>query len=261
MRYQHSDIDEITTFLQDFGMSVAKRTDSEVWYRGYGEDHHIKISKEPEDYHRLLRSSSLVTLQEEAIWSLRWLVQVRRNSRIITKQRNLAFADFSFGPGPAGVHKLGHPGLCTTQLSKVSFYTTNFNLVPSDFLYVGKRPTNQRRPLHTLTLARHTSTTTASLSTATPHPTCTTALSKSTSLTPRNWATSGLRGRATSPSGALDAISFPQIFYYWWDTTGNTIEHYADGDLVNDQTPVEYGPADDESLAVWGAEVPSWFFQ
>jgi hypothetical protein len=52
-----------------------------------------------------------------------------------------------------------------------------------------------------------------------------------------------------------------QIFDYWWDTTGNMIEHYADGDLVNDQTPIGYGPAGDESLAVWGPEVPSWFLQ
>ena len=29
------------------------------------------------------------------------------------------------------------------------------------------------------------------------------------------------------------------------------IEHYADGDLVTDETPIGYGPAGDESLAVW----------
>lgn len=52
-----------------------------------------------------------------------------------------------------------------------------------------------------------------------------------------------------------------QIFDYWWDTTGNMIEHYADGDLVNDKTPIGYGPAGDEFLAVWGPEVPSWFLQ
>lgn len=28
-----------------------------------------------------------------------------------------------------------------------------------------------------------------------------------------------------------------------WDTTGNMIEHYADGDLVNKDTPVGYGAA------------------
>jgi hypothetical protein len=52
-----------------------------------------------------------------------------------------------------------------------------------------------------------------------------------------------------------------QLFDYWWDTTGNMIEHYADGDLVNEETPVGWGLAGDESLAVWGPEVPKWFLE
>ena len=38
MRYQHPDLDQITTFLLDFGMHIAKRSpDGErIWYRGYG---------------------------------------------------------------------------------------------------------------------------------------------------------------------------------------------------------------------------------
>jgi len=52
-----------------------------------------------------------------------------------------------------------------------------------------------------------------------------------------------------------------QIFDYWWDTTGNMVEHYADGDLVNEDTPIGYGPAGHEGLAVWGPEVPSSFLE
>lgn len=47
-----------------------------------------------------------------------------------------------------------------------------------------------------------------------------------------------------------------QIFDYWWDTRGDMIEHYTDGDLVNDQKPIGDGPAGDGPLAVWGSEVP-----
>lgn len=50
-----------------------------------------------------------------------------------------------------------------------------------------------------------------------------------------------------------------QIFDYWWDTTGNMVEHYADGDLVNEDTPVGRGPAGDEGLFIWGPEVPEGF--
>jgi hypothetical protein len=52
-----------------------------------------------------------------------------------------------------------------------------------------------------------------------------------------------------------------QIFDYWWDTTGFMVEHYADGDLVNEDTPVGFGPAAHEGLAVWGPEVPSDFLE
>lgn len=37
------------------------------------------------------------------------------------------------------------------------------------------------------------------------------------------------------------------------------VEHYADGDLVNEDTPVGWGEAGHESLAVWGPECPKWF--
>lgn len=50
-----------------------------------------------------------------------------------------------------------------------------------------------------------------------------------------------------------------QLFDYWWDTSGNMVEHYADGDLVNEDTPVGWGEAGHESLAVWGPECPKWF--
>jgi hypothetical protein len=39
------------------------------------------------------------------------------------------------------------------------------------------------------------------------------------------------------------------------------VEHYADGDLVNKDTPVGWSNAADEALAVWGPEVPKWFLE
>lgn len=52
-----------------------------------------------------------------------------------------------------------------------------------------------------------------------------------------------------------------QIFDYWWDINGFMVEHYADGDLVNEDTPMSYGPAGHEGLAVWGPEVPQEFLE
>ena len=39
------------------------------------------------------------------------------------------------------------------------------------------------------------------------------------------------------------------------------VEHYADGDLVNQDTPLGYGPAGHEGLAVWGPDVPKMFLE
>jgi hypothetical protein len=42
-----------------------------------------------------------------------------------------------FKPGPAAVHKLGHYGLCVQDFpTQLDWYTRNFNLVPTDILYV-----------------------------------------------------------------------------------------------------------------------------
>jgi hypothetical protein len=41
MRYQHPDLDQITVFLQDFGMRVVKKMADQIWYRGYGTDQYV----------------------------------------------------------------------------------------------------------------------------------------------------------------------------------------------------------------------------
>lgn len=41
MRYQHPDLETITTFLRDFGMHVRKATESKIWFGGYGPDQYV----------------------------------------------------------------------------------------------------------------------------------------------------------------------------------------------------------------------------
>ena len=44
-----------------------------------------------------------------------------------------------------------------------------------------------------------------------------------------------------------------------FDASGNIIEHYSDGDLVNRDTPVSREPASPNSLFVWGPNIPLAF--
>ncbi|PVH84970.1 Glyoxalase/Bleomycin resistance protein/Dihydroxybiphenyl dioxygenase [Cadophora sp. DSE1049] len=50
-----------------------------------------------------------------------------------------------------------------------------------------------------------------------------------------------------------------QVFDYWFDPSKFIVEHYADGDVVNRETPVAYMPAGPKALAVWGPPVPPVF--
>ncbi|KAK3074168.1 hypothetical protein LTR53_003638 [Teratosphaeriaceae sp. CCFEE 6253] len=50
-----------------------------------------------------------------------------------------------------------------------------------------------------------------------------------------------------------------QVFDYWFDTSRFMVEHYADGDLVNCNTPVANVQAGRNALAIWGPPTPAIF--
>ena len=50
-----------------------------------------------------------------------------------------------------------------------------------------------------------------------------------------------------------------QIFDYWRDCSGFMIEHYADGDLLNEDFAGERHDVADEALAIWGPQPPDDF--
>ncbi|KAJ5968758.1 hypothetical protein N7501_005006 [Penicillium viridicatum] len=302
MRYQHPDLDEITTFLEDFGMTIAKKTDDEIWYRGYGVDPYVYYAKkgekkflggtwEVESYQELEKATKLPTAGE-----IQALTDAPGGGYMVTltdpegfamnlfygttpvtpgtypdklianyeldKPRVRRFQRFQ--PGPAAVHKLGHYGVCTTNFEGlVEFYTKNFNMVPTDFLYVEVEGKKKNVALFAHvdrgedTVDHHSFFMSANPTTHVHH--CSFEVHDfDTQKLGHQWLA---KKDYKSVWGVGRHVLGSQIFDYWWDTTGNMIEHYADGDLVNNQTPIGYMPAGDESLAVWGPEVPSWFLQ
>jgi len=52
-----------------------------------------------------------------------------------------------------------------------------------------------------------------------------------------------------------------QIFDYWWDTSKFMVEHYVDGDLVDETTPTQRTAAGPDNLHVWGPPLPPTFLQ
>jgi len=162
---------------------------------------------------------------------------------------------------------LGHYGLCVQNFEKqLAWYTKNFNLIPTDFLYVPSPDSVEKRKNVAIFahvdrgsdyVDHHTFFMSAN-PTAHVHHCSFEVHDFDTQQLGHQWLA---RNQYKSVWGIGRHILGSQIFDYWYDTTGNMIEHYADGDLVNEDTPIGYGPAGHESLAVWGPEVPQWFLK
>ncbi|KAJ2955022.1 hypothetical protein NQZ79_g8904 [Umbelopsis isabellina] len=300
MRYQHPNLEEITQFLLDFGMTIAKQTDDKIWFRGYSTDQYVYYAQrgpkqflggtyEVESYEDLKKAEKLVgasAIEElkdapggghfvrvidpsgfpvNLLYGQTAVAKGKTPSKVSAnytddKPRKRAFQRFT--PGPAAVHKLGHYGLSVTDLKgQLEFYFKNFNFIPTDYLYVEVEGVMHRVSVfahidrgdeyvdhHTFFLS-HAATNHVHHCSFEVHDFDTQELG-------HQWlASKGYK----SVWGVGRHILGSQIFDYWWDTNGNMIEHYTDGDLVNDQTPINSVPAGSESLAVWGPELPKDF--
>lgn len=317
MRYQHPDLSEISTFLRDFGMTVAKKTETQRWFKGYGPDQYVYYAQqgpkaflggafEVQSYAELEKAAALGEgiVVSDGIEELKdapgggYMVSLRDPEGFVihlihgqtpkepgpfpevletnypdkdAKPRKARFQRFK--PGPAAVHKLGHFGLCVKDFPRmVEWYTHTFNFAPTDFLYI-EEGEGKRKDVATFlhldlgpTFTDHHS---FFLSTLPPTPFSASSPTKAHvhhasfevhDFDSQNLGHEWLVSRGYKLVwGVGRHILGSQIFDYWWDTSGNMVEHYADGDLVNEETEVGWGAAGDESLAVWGPEVPGWF--
>ncbi|KAE8341950.1 hypothetical protein BDV24DRAFT_174085 [Aspergillus arachidicola] len=170
-----------------------------------------------------------------------------------------------FEPGPAAVYKLGHFGLTTQKLEEqLEFYTSNFNIVPTDFVYIeaeGHRvpvTTFMHLDLGSEPVDHHSFFLSANPQAAHVHHSSYEVHDFDSQNLGHQW----LVEKGYRPTWGIGRhVLGSQIFDYWWDVSGNMVEHYADGDLVNNETPIGYMPAGEDSLAIWGPKVPREFIE
>lgn len=161
------------------------------------------------------------------------------------------------------IFQLGHYGLCVNDFpAQLDWYTRNINFVPTDLLYVpGENGSNEDVAVfaHIDRGEKHVDHHTIFLSKAQSqhvHHCSFEVHDFDTQQLGHQW----LAGKDyKSVWGVGRHILGSQIFDYWWDPTGNMVEHYADGDLVDHHTPIGHLPAGNASLAVWGPDVPATF--
>jgi hypothetical protein len=171
-----------------------------------------------------------------------------------------------FKQGPAMVHKLGHYGFISTMWDEdVEFYTGNFNFVPSDITHAPGNPDMDVLTFLHLDLGKDFSDH-HSLFLARAPPDVPATMMHHTSYEVDDFDTQLIGHKHLLSKGYQLVwgvgrhILGSQIFDYWKDPSGFTIEHYADGDVVNEDTKTlrqeDRGP---NTLSVWGPELPEVF--
>jgi hypothetical protein len=297
--YTHENLAEAHKFLLDFGFSVVKSTDNEIYYRGYGTEPFVYCAAKGtenkfggaafvvDSMEDLELATSLpgatpihdsdapgggkrVTFIEpvdgcpwhlvfgqepvemtETFPELAYNFPVSKNRPVNKTQR--------FKKGPVPVHKLGHFGFCVTDFNKAfEFYTTNFNLKPSELAHEPESGENVMTFLH---LDRgsewvdhhcffffkgpefHV------------HHSSFEVFDFDVQMLGHSWLE---EKKYENCWGVGRHVMGSQIFDYWFDPSRFILEHYVDGDLVNDETPINKTQAALDNLYVWGASNSSF---
>lgn len=165
--------------------------------------------------------------------------------------------------GPAPIHKLGHCGFAVSDLpNALAFYTTHFNFVPSDkvthplkpgeelfiFLHIdkGKAFTDHHSFFLTANLLQPVGVHHAAF--------------ELNDFDVQYIAHEFLKKKGYKPHWGIGRhVAGSQIFDYWHDKSGFVLEHYTDGDLVNDETSFKEFNMHD-TLTTWGPTMPHLSF-
>ena len=166
--------------------------------------------------------------------------------------------------------QLGHYGLAVKDFdAQFKFYTRNFNFMPSNILFIPPEDGSERKNVAMFAhinrgseLVDHHSLFLVTLPPGHDQPHvhhCSFEIHDfDTQLLGHDWLS---KKGYNSVWGVGRHIIGSQIFDYWWDPNDFMVEHYIDGDVVNDQTPVSFDPAASAKDAAWGPDVPDSFLQ
>ncbi|KAI1329392.1 Glyoxalase/Bleomycin resistance protein/Dihydroxybiphenyl dioxygenase [Xylariaceae sp. FL0255] len=165
--------------------------------------------------------------------------------------------------GAALVHKLGHYGILYRDFdTEILWYTGNFNFVPSNVLYHEEFHNIDILTFMHLDLGKDYSDHHCMFMARAPPGT------KKSYLHHTSYEVADFDEQLIGHEflakkgyecvwGVGRHILGSQIFDYWKDPSGFKIEHYADGDVVNEDTPTTREMAG--PISIWGPELPKDF--
>ncbi|PMD28975.1 Glyoxalase/Bleomycin resistance protein/Dihydroxybiphenyl dioxygenase [Hyaloscypha variabilis F] len=179
------------------------------------------------------------------------------------KLRNGPTRRFKHGPSP--IYKLGHYGIGVPRAKykeTMNWYRSVLNLKPTDAIFDPKTD-DEITCFNHIDLGEEFTDhhaffigSSATSTVAYPHHCSFEVNDFDTQVLGHDW----LRSKGwTNCWGIGRHVLGSQIFDYWFDASGNVVEHYSDGDLVNKDTPFQREPAGPNSLYIWGPNLPLAF--
>jgi len=300
VRYQVPDLDSMESFLVDFGLHRAARTGDALYMRGFGPTHHLHVSERGPEARTLgfaLRARGEADLQ---VLARRLGVQVEDNFEpgggrrvrlvdpagfvvdVIHGQAALPMLPtrepiavnhaggqqrhgkpVRLKPQPSSIARLGHVALLVPDLgASLSFYRDVLGMRVSDTYWAGHEGNTIGAFLHCGLGEQWTDHHTVALVSAQDgrarfdH-----SAFEVLDLDDVVHGGEHLRSRGWTHSwGVGRHVQGSQLFDYWRDPFHNKIEHWTDGDLVNDHTPVNHARISDDELRQWAPPFSPEFF-
>lgn len=300
VRYQATDLDRMEAFLLDFGLHRAARTDAALYMRAGGDAHHVHITELGSTNRSVGFGLLAASAADLAAIAARVGAPVEANPEPGGGQRvrftdpsgfvvdvihgqqsvaplphrepltmNCATGRTRFGqvvrlkPQPSSVRRLGHVALLVPDFRRAfEFYRDVLGLRTSDSYWAGVADNTIAAFMHCGLGQTFTDHHTVALITS-PDGVARFDHTAFEVLDLDDVVQGGqhLKSRGHQHSwGVGRHIQGSQIFDYWRDPFNNKIEHWTDGDLVNDSTPVGHNPISNEELSQWAPPITPEFF-
>ncbi|KAJ5697357.1 hypothetical protein N7488_011041 [Penicillium malachiteum] len=267
--FDHHDLEAFAKFAKDFGFVEAEQKGKTIYFRGYGKDPYIYVACQSSKSKSQFKGAAFIAKDRENFEKAAKLPGAicktldeapgggeMTNGTFLhviygQAEREIRKGQFQrYHEGPALIHKLGHYSyVCKEFQTELEFYTGNFNFVHSDILYLTQFPDRDVMTFMHLDLGEeYTDHHTLFLQHASPAARET--YFHHTSFEVEDFDTQLTGHRYLAKKGWTSVWGIGRHILL-------KIEHYADGDVVNqdNQTTREaVGP-----LSVWGPELPKDF--
>jgi catechol 2,3-dioxygenase-like lactoylglutathione lyase family enzyme len=300
VKYQSTDLEVMEQFLTDFGMVRSARTEGALYMRGYGPIHHIHVTEQGTSNRPLgfgvfaQRESDLSKLAEQTGLTVEdidapgggrrvqlidpsgFIVDVVHGQKTLAPLKHREPLEHNFainrrrvnrnirlGAAPSTVMRLGHVVLVVPDFRKsFQFYHDVLGMRPSDSYFAGSKENTVAAFMHCGLGSHYTDHHTIALVAAQDG----VARFDHSAFEVLDWD-DVMQGNAHLQSkqyvhswGVGRHIQGSQVFDYWRDPFGNKIEHWTDGDLVNEDSPVGVAELSGDELKQWAPPLNPEFF-